>query len=167
MTITVFLNPSEAAKEQRHLHCLSTADSPRCCLPQVPLPASPVSLPLLLLPHGRLCGLSCALGLEECVPLYCTMKPSGGLQLHVHNHQIVLNWDLCHCNYWHGTWEEIRGYNQLLRLHFWAGKKLIYRAQLSRQFQFLASLLQYLHHWWAYEGRFASPRHGFYHRAFQ
>lgn len=79
------------------------------CLPQASLPAPSVSLPLLLLPHGQLCGLSCSWGLEECVPFYCTRKPSGGLQLHVHNHQIGLNWDLCHCTYGHGAWEEIKG----------------------------------------------------------
>lgn len=67
----------------------SRARSPNCCLPWAFLPAPPPALPLFLPPHSQTCGLSGVLGLGEWVPLYCTMKPSGGLQLRVQNHQIV------------------------------------------------------------------------------
>lgn len=54
----------------------------------------------------------------------------------------------------------------VLKLHFWGRKKLVNKANIGRQFQFLASLPQYVQYWGAWRGSVASLSHAFYHRAF-
>ena len=102
------------------------------------------------------------------------MKPSGGLQLYVHSHQtvywifyiyiyiniaMVLQLEECYI----GTDQVYLLYVIIpyaLVLDFWGRKKLLYRAHLSRQFKFLASLPQCLRHWWTCECNVGSPQPG-------